>query len=227
MSDVVVASIDNIWSRHFFNKLSHLLGPEKIKWVKDDGELSFALDQKPEWVFFFHWSSKVAASVFENNKCVVLHTSNLPEGRGGSPIQNQVRKGVVSSRINLIQMVESFDSGDIYLSKDVTLQGNALDIWMMIADQGAELVKKCVREEPVPVPQSTPEGPTFKRIKNNDILFDLDEIVDVYKEIQMVDAPGYPDAFIKIGKYTIQFSRPKMTSSNELLCDARISCEEK
>ena len=177
--------------------------------------------------FFFHWSCRVAASVFENNKCVVLHTSNLPEGRGGSPIQNQVRKGVVSSRINLIQMVESFDSGDIYLSKDVTLQGSALDIWMMIADQGAELVEKCVREEPVPVPQLSPVGPSFRRIKNNDILFDLDEIVDVYKEIQMVDAPGYPDAFVKIGKYTIQFSRPKLNSSNELLCDARISCEEK
>jgi|TARA_R110000851_G_scaffold331802_1_gene506563 methionyl-tRNA formyltransferase len=227
MSRIVVASIDNIWSRHFFNKLSHLLGPDKVKWVKDDGELSFVLDHKPTWVFFFHWSSKVSNIVFENNRCVVLHTSNLPEGRGGSPIQNQIREGVVSSKVNLIQMAEGFDTGGIYLSKEVTLQGNALDIWMMIADQGAELADKCVNENPNPKPQSVSIKPAFKRIKNNSILFDLPDILDVYREIQMVDAPGYPDAFVKIGKYTVQFSRPKLINDKEMICDARISCEEK
>ena len=227
MSKVLVVSVDNIWSRHFFNKLGHLLGPENIEWCKEKGELLFSLDHKPDWIFFFHWSNKVSPSIFENNRCVVLHTSNLPEGRGGSPIQNQIRKGTTSSKINLIKMSETFDSGDIYLSKDVTLQGNILDIWMMLADQGAELVFKCVRENPKPKSQGDAKSSSFKRVKNNDILFDLESIIDVYREIQMVDGPGYAAAFVKIGKYTIQFSRPKLASEKELICDALITCEKK
>ncbi len=227
MNKIIVASRDNVWSRLFFKNLSSSIRGASFEWVKNDGELAFALDKKPSWVFFFHWSSKVSSMVFENHRCVVVHTSNLPEGRGGSPIQNQIREGILSSKVNLIEMVEGFDEGDIYLSKDVTLQGTATDIWLMIADQAAKLAETCVKKDLVPKPQNSPLNPPYRRIKNNNVLFNLEEILDVHKEIQMVDAPGYPDAFIKIGKYTIQFSRSKLINGNEILCDARITCEEK
>ena len=215
MSDVVVASIDNIWSRHFFNKLSHLLGPEKIKWVKDDGELSFALDQKPKWVFFFHWSSKVAASVFENNKCVVLHTSNLPEGRGGSPIQNLILRNHKTTIITALKMTDVLDAGPIYLKRKLKLNGNAQKIYERASKKVFKMINIIVKKEIMPVAQKG-KVVKFKRRKPKQSILSkkINSLKELYNHIRMLDAKTYPPAFIQYGKLRIEFKKAKINGQN-------------
>jgi methionyl-tRNA formyltransferase len=45
-----------------------------------------------------------------------------------------------------------------------------------------------------------------------------------FDQIRMLDAEGYPPAFLRFGKYKISFSRPKRTSSG-IIADAKIEVE--
>ena len=82
---ILIVSKDNPWTR----KLVHKLYKTKydITWSSIGVIVG---DVKPDWVFFFHWSDIVPKEVYEKYKCAVIHTGNLPEGRGGSPLQNQI-----------------------------------------------------------------------------------------------------------------------------------------
>ena len=43
----------------------------------------------------------------------MLHPSPLPKYRGGSPIQNQIIRGVVDSMVTIFVMNDKIDAGDI------------------------------------------------------------------------------------------------------------------
>ena len=44
----------------------------------------------PKYIFFPHWSKKVDTKIVNNYECVCFHETDLPYGRGGSPIQNLI-----------------------------------------------------------------------------------------------------------------------------------------
>jgi methionyl-tRNA formyltransferase len=48
---------------------------------------------KPRFVFFPHWSWKVPQVILGRATCVCFHMSDVPYGRGGSPLQNLVMRG--------------------------------------------------------------------------------------------------------------------------------------
>ncbi len=50
-------------------------------------------DFKPEYIFFPHWSWIIPSEIYENFKCIVFHMTDLPYGRGGSPLQNLISRG--------------------------------------------------------------------------------------------------------------------------------------
>ena len=82
---IFLISKPSLWSDQLYDRLSNF----NCLYFNDDSYANF-LFQKPDWIFFFHWPKKVPKEIFENNKCVILHTGNLPQGRGGTPIQNQI-----------------------------------------------------------------------------------------------------------------------------------------
>jgi methionyl-tRNA formyltransferase len=42
----------------------------------------------------------------------------------------------------------------------------------------------------------------------------------------MLDAEGYPHAFLKTGRFTMQFTRATLNSENELFAQVKISVEQ-
>jgi methionyl-tRNA formyltransferase len=59
-----------------------------------------------DFIFLFRWPFIISDKVRSTTraKIVVFHTSELPKGRGGSPIQNQILEGKYTSRVNAIEM---------------------------------------------------------------------------------------------------------------------------
>lgn len=170
------------------------------------------LSDSPDWIFFFHWSKMVPEKVYKNHRCVVIHTGNLPHGRGGSPLQNQILDGIVESKVNAIVMGKEIDAGDIYCSLPITLQGSLTDIWISIADRAYELIKKCLTEDIKPTKQ-VENTSVYLRNKNNVLPLDkTKDIVDVHKFIQMLDANGYPNSYYDIGNFRLEFNRSKLIS---------------
>jgi len=215
---ILIISKDNTWTR----KLVHLLYKEKYDCTYTsicDKELIDHIN--PDWVFFFHWSDIVSKEIFYRHKCVVIHTGRLPKDRGGSPIQNQILNKVTHTRVNAIEMKEQVDSGAIYYSMPLTLQGSLTDIWLSIADITHKLINYCVTVNPEPIPQNgIPQ--TYKRIKENSIKFDdTKDLSYIHDQIRMVDDKSYPNAYLDINGFRLEFSRAKL-ENNEIITDVKI-----
>ena len=77
-----------------------------------------------DYVFVLGYTRILPKILIERNKLVmVIHESNLPKGKGFSPLQWQILKNKKIIKINLIKLEPKVDSGDIiftdYLFKDV------------------------------------------------------------------------------------------------------------
>ena len=89
MNNYVIASSKG-WFRNYpkseeFKKLY-------IHWInsKKDLNLSFLDKLKPKFIFLPHWSWIIEKEIFSKYECIAFHTSPLPYGKGGSPIQNLI-----------------------------------------------------------------------------------------------------------------------------------------
>ena len=160
MKNLIFASKDNTWSNVLFNKL--LSDNPQWTFVKDSESLySLNLDTV-SYIFFFHWPDIVSSRVYENCECVVVHTSNLPHGKGGSPLQNQIIDRVVQTKVNLLKMTKEIDGGDIYCSSSITLQGSLYDVWMSIATVTEGLILDVLTTPPSPQRQSSTTMTPYK-----------------------------------------------------------------
>src|SRR3989344_2525543 len=93
MVNYLVATIKP-WNINVFKqKIRHFPG----KWflITDPKKLTTGLIQriKPRYIFFPHWSWLVPKEILELAECVCFHETDLPYGRGGSPIQNLIARG--------------------------------------------------------------------------------------------------------------------------------------
>jgi len=59
-------------------------------------------------------------------RCLVIHESALPEGRGWSPMAWQVRQGQRDIVVSLIECADPVDSGGILAQRCFTLEGHEL-----------------------------------------------------------------------------------------------------
>ena len=83
----------------------------------------------PDFIFFIHWSNKVSEQIINNFNCYNFHMTDLPFGRGGSPLQNLLFRDIEKTKISLIKMNNKLDQGDIIYKKIFNLKGNAKDIY--------------------------------------------------------------------------------------------------
>jgi len=58
---------------------------------------------QPQYIFFPHWSWIIPKRIYEAYECVVFHMTDLPFGRGGSPLQNLISRGIHQTRISAIR----------------------------------------------------------------------------------------------------------------------------
>lgn len=216
---ILIISKQTIWT----SKLMQLLTKEDYNCIHTSICSKEIIEKiNPTWIFFFHWSDIVTKELYNNHKCVVIHTGKLPNNRGGSPIQNQILNKITHTQVNAIEMKEQLDSGAIYHSIPITLQGSLTDIWMSIAHTTHKLINYCVTFNPIPILQQG-KSYTYKRIKDNQIKFESSkDLFDIYDQIRMVDHESYPNAYIDIGNYRIEFSRAKITNNN-IITDAKIT----
>tara|TARA_R110000824_G_scaffold99820_2_gene237317 strand:- start:1145 stop:1831 length:687 start_codon:yes stop_codon:yes gene_type:complete len=223
-NNVLIISKDSLWTRELFDSLSLEPSKEFKYFLLSEFTEETIASINPKWIFFFHWSEKVPKSIYNNYRCAVIHTSNLPEGRGGSPIQNQILDGIMNTRVNIIEMVDKFDAGGIYCSRGVTLQGTLTDIWLAISSVAKNLILECTSKDLRPKEQiGSPKN--YKRRRDNEINFGkCKNLLQVYDVVRMLDTAHkeYPKSFCEIGDFILEFSRAKLEEGS-ILSDVRIS----
>ena len=77
--------------------------------------------------FFYGWSWLISNKVIDNFLCICLHPSKLPLFRGGSPIQNQILRGVYDSAVTVFRMNKKIDQGPIFMQKKPSKSQDSMD----------------------------------------------------------------------------------------------------
>lgn len=161
----------------------------------------------PRYIFFLHWSWTVPDELVDAYECVCFHMTGVPYGRGGSPLQNLIVRGHRQTRLTALRMVHDLDAGPVYLKEDLCLEGNAEEIYIRATYLSAQMIGRIIRKRPQPVPQSG-EVVTFKRrTPAQSVIPELDSLQSLYDFIRMLDAEGYPRAFLIHSGFRYEFSR--------------------
>jgi methionyl-tRNA formyltransferase len=163
---------------------------------------------KPRYLFFLHWSWKVPDDILKEYECIVFHMTDVPYGRGGSPLQNLIVRGHRTTKLTALRMTNEFDAGPVYLKRDLSLEGSsAEEIYIRASYLSAKMMRVIVEDNIEPVPQIG-EPTNFKRRKpHQSEIPELDSLQELHDFIRMLDADGYPKAFIDYNGFRYQFNR--------------------
>ena len=136
--------------------------------------------------------------------------TDLPYGRGGSPLQNLISAAHIETTVTALRMVGEMDAGPVYAKLPMSLEGRAEDIYLRAGQLSWEMIFWIIENHPSPVPQEG-EPTYFKRRKPEESELPRKASSDqLYDHIRMLDAPTYPLAFINHGGFRFEFSHAKM-----------------
>lgn len=181
-------------------------------YVSSPEELDKALASiSPRYIFFLHWSWIVPEQTVEDYECVCFHMTDVPYGRGGSPLQNLIVNGHKVTKLTALKMVEELDAGPVYMKEDLSLEdGTAQDILIHASHVSAKMIKKIITSNPDPVPQQGTPVIFKRRTPEESEMPEAGEPRELYDHIRMLDAEGYPKAFIRYKGLKIEFSRASL-----------------
>jgi methionyl-tRNA formyltransferase len=184
---------------------------------KDDLTIDYLNEVKPRYIFFPHWSWIIKKEIFNMFNCVVFHMTDLPYGRGGSPFQNLIINKVYDTKISALRVASGLDTGDIYLKEDFNISvGSAEENFMQLSRIiFQKMIPNFLNNELVGVPQAG-EVVEFKRRKHEDsdiASHNMHSIIDMYDSVRMLDAEGYPKAYVDVGRLKIEFSEVHLRSN--------------
>lgn len=60
--------------------------------------------------------------------------TDLPFGRGVSPLQNLIERGIENTKISAIKVDDGIDTGDIYFKESLNLNGTADEIFIRASE---------------------------------------------------------------------------------------------
>lgn len=200
----------------------------KIDLITDKNSLNFEKISKiaPRYIFFPHWSWIIPKKIFDNFECVVFHMTDLPFGRGGSPLQNLIERGIYKTKISALRVIKELDAGPVYLKRDLDLQGSASEIFKRASQiVFNDMIPYIIENNPAPVPQSGQIVKFNRRTPEQSNIANLNSLTKIYDYIRMLDAEGYPPAFVETSKLMIEFSDAKL-EDGYVLSQAKIRIKD-
>lgn len=202
----IIASCKS-WHRSVFDDLSSHKEGQWI-WVAAPDELFRSVKEASglRYIFFLHWNWHVPVEIWSHCECVCFHMTDVPYGRGGSPLQNLIAAGLDRTKLSALRMVDEMDAGPVYVKREMPLDGRAEEIYIRAGRLSFEIILWMISNEPVAVPQHG-EVVSFKRRKpEQSVLPQEGGLHLVYDHIRMLDAPTYPLAFVEYGNFRLEFS---------------------
>ncbi len=162
---------------------------------------------QPSYVFFLHWSHYIPADVYENFVCVVFHMTDLPFGRGGSPLQNLIARGIYKTQLSALRCVKELDAGDVFLKRELSLFGTAEEIYIRSTKLAKDMIVEIIETKPIPQKQEGEVVVFRRRTPEHSDMQELESLDKVFDWIRMLDAEGYPHAFLETTYLRLSFSR--------------------
>src|SRR5574344_1570562 len=133
MKNIVIATIKEWNINNYFELKKELSNEYSLYLITNKDELSLENIKKlnPKYIFFPHWSWIIPEDIYKNYECILFHMTDLPYGRGGSPLQNLILNKVYNTKISALRVTKGLDEGDIYIKEDFDIsKGSANEIYI-------------------------------------------------------------------------------------------------
>lgn len=225
MENIIIATIKS-WNVQNAKKFQHeYKNKYLVKIITDKNELTIneIINFNPKYIFFPHWSWIIPKEIWNKFKCIIFHPSDLPFGRGGTPVQNLIKRKIYKTKISALIANGEIDGGPILFKSSLSLAGSADSIYKRFSKKiFQKMIPYILDNNLKPEPQ---KGKTviFKRLKSENSLIENNIVLnDLYDKIRMLDAEGYPLAFLKLENLVIKFRNVKK-KNNELVANVVIS----
>jgi methionyl-tRNA formyltransferase len=195
------------WNAEHVHEAIHTLPGEWIcAYNREDLNLHNIKAIGPRYIFFPHWSWIVPKDILCAAECVCFHMTDVPYGRGGSPLQNLIARGHKTTKLTALRMTEDLDAGPIYMKRDLDLSGSAQEIFERAAPIILDMIQEIVKKEPKPIQQSGKATFFKRRTPGMSALPKGGSLEALYDHIRMLDAETYPRAFVEHGDFVLAFS---------------------
>jgi methionyl-tRNA formyltransferase len=189
------------WALNIYSKIARNYKDGDVRVIKSYDEYCNSLlrEYNPDFILFYGWSWVVDADIIGDYKCIMLHPSRLPKYRGGSPLQNQIIRGVKNSAVTLFIMNEEMDSGNIVFQESMSLSGSIDNIFHKIEELGYKGTMQFLNSPTYGVKQIEEDASYFKRRTEEQSEITLKELKEqsaeyIYNKIRMLQDP-YPNAY--------------------------------
>lgn len=198
------------WNRSIFDEtIAHWSG--NWRFVASPAELEEAVQSlAPRYAFFLHWSHIVPSHILAATECVCFHMTDVPFGRGGSPLQNLIARGFRETKLTALRMTEELDAGPIYAQERLCLEGGAEEIYIRATRVSVSLIERIWKEQPQPQPQRGEVEKFERRHPSQSTIPAGLSLSELHDFLRMLDAEGYPHAFLDFGGFRFEFSRPAL-----------------
>jgi len=155
-------------------------------------------------IVFLGWSWIIPNEITKKYLCVGIHPSDLPDYRGGSPIQHQIINGIIQTKISLMTISEKLDGGDIWLKQDLDLGGDTIEIiFKNLEESSIALFNIFFDFYPNinPIKQDLTKGSYFKRRRLDESRIKIEDfknkpLKEIYNIIRCLTDP-YPNAYFE------------------------------
>ncbi len=214
-----------IWDEALLSRLQQaFVGDAVLSLITHKNDLTLELlDRiKPKYIFFPHWSYLIPEAIFQNYECVIFHMTDLPFGRGGSPLQNLISRGIEETKISALRCVKELDAGPIYMKVPLSLNGSAQEIYSRAIKEIEKMIVEMIQKQPTPVEQIGEPTLFKRRTPEQSKIGTFQSLQQLYDHIRMLDAEGYPRAFLEVSGYRYEFSGGSL-NEEKIVADVTIT----
>jgi UDP-2,4-diacetamido-2,4,6-trideoxy-beta-L-altropyranose hydrolase len=173
-----------------------------VDWVHDAESI-----QQGDCAFFLSFSKIVGSEILSRSAHnLVVHESDLPSGRGWSPLTWQIIEGKNRIPVTLIEAESAVDSGDIYGQEYIQATGGELidELREMQADATIRLCSNFLRDYPAVITKSRKQvGPPSyypRRVPQDSQIDPNRSIAEQFNLLRVVDNKRYPAWFEWAGR---------------------------
>lgn len=224
MENILIVS-EKSWNKELVSYLQSTMPQYAFYLIsqKEDFTVERIGSISPVKIFIPHWSYIIPSAIFERYECIVFHMTDLPYGRGGSPLQNLIVRGLTATKLSALRVEVGLDTGPVYLKKDLSLSGTAEEIFVRVNKLVGKMIVEIIQNNLQPVPQEG-DPVVFKRRKpEQSDMSGLEKLEEIFDYIRMLDADGYPHAYIEKGEFRYEFTRASIKADGSIVADVKIT----
>ena len=162
------------------------------------------------------------SEILDRFTCINFHMTDLPYGRGGSPLQNLILRGHQETVLTAFRMTDGMDEGPIYMKDPLSLYGSAQQIYERASLLATDMIERFVAAPHEPTPQHGEVTLFTRRKPPESELGPFENAGELYDFIRMLDADGYPRAFVRRGQLRLEFSNAALDENGTLTANVNV-----